>query len=474
MKNFAPRSLTSATLALSTLVAVSACSDDNITTASASVGGTSTGGATDDPGTSTAVVTTESVTTTATGTATGTDSGVSGTDSDATTGSSTDALTSDPSTSTTSETTVDPSTSTTGDESTSTTGDDTTGGSTGDDTTGGGNQDECVLAQMHKPCDMNSDDALHAIGLNCTSLGGDWINNNNAVTVTNLSFQAPPVMQGQRAWQVAKSYGSYVDPNTQKPFWGPREGEKVLLISSGLLPTPNGQGAVIVPDSDVYNDSGIGGQWDSDTMPPPMSPQQGSPDPMGFTNCDGVNDCSNTLFDQWELGGGNAEDKMWFSFQVKAPAIANGDQADANGYTFDFAYFSAEFPEYVDTIFNDIFVVWQASEDYTGNVTFINGQPLTVTALWPIDFQGECDFFDPNCNGAAPQLQGTGHINDGGATGWYKATSGVKPGETFTLAFAIFDMGDSSFDTTAILDNWKWDCEGCVPNEVNSCGIDPQ
>lgn len=58
--------------------------------------------------------------------------------------------------------------------------------------------------------------------------------------------------------------------------------------------------------------------------------------------------------------------------------------------------------------------------------------------------------------------------------GWYKATSGVNPGETFTLAFAIFDMGDSTFDTTAIIDNWQWDCEGCTPNEVNSCGIEPQ
>ena len=373
-------------------------------------------------------------------------------------------------------TTGEPDTTTVTPETT--TGETTTGETTtGDDTTTGemttGNAEDCLLAQQHEPCDKMSNDALHAMGLNCTSLGDMWVNNSNAVTVTGLDFQAPPPMNGERSWQVAKSYGSFIDPDTKKPFWGPREGEKFLMISSGLLPTPNGQGAVIIANGDVYNDTAFGGVWDSDSMPPPMSAQKGSPDPMGYTNCDGVNDCSNTILDQWNLGFGNAEDKMWFSFNLKAPAIANGDVADANGYTFNFAYFSAEFPEYVDSQFNDIFVVWQSSEDYTGNVTFINGQPMTVTALWPIDFQGGCDFFDPNCQGNDPHLAGTGHSMDGGATNWYKATGGIKPGETFLLAFAVFDMGDSSFDTTALLDNWQWDCEGCVPNEVMSCGIEP-
>jgi hypothetical protein len=368
---------------------------------------------------------------------------------------------------------VDPSTTTTGDTSSTSGVDTTTGGSTGGDTTGG-NMETCPLAMMHAPCDAMSDDALHAMGLNCTSLGGKWADKSLATAVTKLDFQAPPEVGGLRSWRVAKSYGSYIDPMTKKPFWSAKEGDKMLMISSGGMPAPDGQGVITIADGDVYNDSGIGGQWDSDVMPPPMSPQKGSADPMGFKNCDGKNDCSNTIFDQWNLGGGDAEDKMWFSFKLLAPALANGDIADANGYSFDFAYFSAEFPEYVDTNYNDIFAVWQSSEDYTGNVTFINGQPMTVTALWPIDFQGECDFLDPNCLGADEHLQGTGYIADGGATGWYTATGGVKPGETFGLAFAIFDMGDSTFDTTALIDNWQWDCKGCIPNEVDSCGVIPQ
>jgi hypothetical protein len=365
---------------------------------------------------------------------------------------------------------------TTGDETTegtSTTdpGDTTDDSGTTSDTGGNENQ-PCALATMHLPCDEQSDDPLHAMGLNCTSLGGDW-SELNAVPVANFSgMQAAPPIGGKRAWRVVRSYGTYIDPETQQPFWGPREGDKVLLISSGLLPEPDAKGGLVIADGDVYNDVGFGNPWDSNEMPPPMKPNKGSPDPNGFANCDGVNDCSNTLWDQWQSGLGDAEDKMWFSFELTAPAIANGQIANANGYSFDFAFFSAEFPEWVGHQYNDIFVVWQASEDYTGNVTFINDQPLTVTALWPVDFVGECDQI--GCQGADPHLAGTGYIHDGGATGWYKATGGVNPGETFTLAFGIFDMGDSIYDTTAILDNWLWDCKGCVPNEVNSCGVAPQ
>jgi hypothetical protein len=364
---------------------------------------------------------------------------------------------------------------TTGDDGGSSTGEGGGESSTGDD----GREDElrppetCPLADLHVPCDGASDDPLHAIGLNCTSLGSDWTDQVDAVAADKIEVKAAPEKNGKRPWQVARAYGSHVDPETQRPFWGPREGEKVLLMSSGLLPPPDEDGAVLLVDGDVYSDVSWDEAWDSDTMPPPMNPSKGSPDPLGFTGCDMVGDCSNTLETQWNLGLGEVDDKMWIRFELTAPSKAKGAAADVRGYSFEFAYFSAEFPEYVDTEYNDIFVVWQASEDYTGNVTFIDDQPLTVTGLWPIDYVGECPDADPNCVGADEHLAGTGHRLDGGATGWYRATSGVNPGETFTLSFGIFDMGDALYDTTAIVDNWRWDCEGCVPNEVESCGLEP-
>ncbi|MBA3544900.1 MAG: choice-of-anchor L domain-containing protein [Nannocystis sp.] len=355
--------------------------------------------------------------------------------------------------------------------------DGTTGSSDSGDTDDSGDDTEpvertCPLALAHLPCDADSDDPLHAIGLNCTSLGGEYVASQNAVAVQKLEWQAVGVIAGKRPWQVARAYGSFIDPDTQQPLWSPREGEKLLMMSSGLLPAPDGAGAVVIAGDAVYNDVG-GAPWDDDVMPPLMSQKPGSPEPMGFKNCDGLGDCSNTLQAQWALGDGDPNDRMWFNFQVTAPALADGAVADANGYSFDFAFFSAEFPEWVDTPYNDIFVVWQTSIEYTGNITFIKGQPLTVTALWPIDYQGECALFDAKCVGKDPRLEGTGYRNGGGATSWYTASGGVTPGETFRLAFAIFDMGDSTYDTTAILDDWRWDCEGCVPTEVDSCGVRP-
>lgn len=353
-----------------------------------------------------------------------------------------------------------PTTTTTADDESTGDPDDTTG-----DTTSPSDPGQCPT--QLEPCDHLTDEPLHALGLNCTSMGDGFVNKVNAAEAADVSFNAAPEMFGKQPWQVARAYGTHVDKATQKPFWGPREGKKLLLISSGLLPAPDDDGAVVIPDSSVYNDVAFDGVWDSDELPPPMVAAHGSPGPNGFKDCDGVGDCSNTLYTQWILGGKDPNDKLWFEFKVTAPP-------QTHGFSFDFALFSAEFPEYVGSPYNDIFAVWQASEGYTGNITFIDGRPITVTAVWPIDYVGECAFDDDDCVGKHPALTGTGFLEDGGATGWYRATSGVHPGETFLLSFAIFDMGDSTFDTTALLDNFQWNCDGCEPTELESCGVDPQ
>lgn len=316
------------------------------------------------------------------------------------------------------------------------------------------------------PCDHLTDEPLHALGLNCSSLGEGFIAGVNAAAATEYEFAAAPSTQGRQPWQVARAYGTYVDPNTQKPFWNARAGKKLLLLSTGLMPAPNNNGAVVIEGSAIYNDVFYGDVWDSDELPPPLRPENGSPNKNGFVDCDGVHDCSNTLYTQWLLGDMNPDDKTWLRFKLTAPA-------HTHGFSLDFALFSAEFPEFVDTKYNDMLVVWQDSEKYTGNVAFLGGRPITSTAVWPIAFAGACDDGDPDCTGSDPHLAGTGHIKDGGATDWYRLRSGVEPGETFELALAIFDMSDSNYDTTALLDNFQWDCAGCDVSEPGSCGVAP-
>jgi hypothetical protein len=51
----------------------------------------------------------------------------------------------------------------------------------------------------------------------------------------------------------------------------------------------------------------------------------------------------------------------------------------------------------------------------------------------------------------------------------------VQPGAEITIGFYIADMSDSILATVALLDNFRWDCEGCIPSEVDDCGVqEPQ
>ncbi|MFY0533635.1 choice-of-anchor L domain-containing protein [Nannocystis pusilla] len=216
-------------------------------------------------------------------------------------------------------------------------------------------------------------------------------------------------------------------------------------------------------------------------MPAPMVAKNGSNGGLGgtpFKGCDGINDCSDTLQHQWfDIATANPNDKLWFTFKAKVPA-------GTFGYTFDFVFCSGEWPDFVDTQFNDLLVAWQVDptpadpnamppvEPYTGNVTFIpdpndqtKGLPLTITALDPY-------YVGPGYTYAEPQLQGTG-FEQHACSDWFTAKGGVQPGADLTIGFFITDMGDSNYTSTALLDNFRWDCEGCVPSEVDDCGVMP-
>jgi hypothetical protein len=176
-------------------------------------------------------------------------------------------------------------------------------------------------------------------------------------------------------------------------------------------------------------------------------------------NCDGMNDCSDSLYDHWIGNGWNDPfDKLWMQMDLTVPI-------ETEGYIFDFAYFSSEFPFYYNTEYNDLFIAWSTSETYTGNITFVNDAPLTITSL------EDANAFQYKNNAA--QLAGTGFEGHAG-TGWFVARGSAAPEETFELTFFIADMSDEILATVVLLDNFRWECAGCTPSEVDSCGIQPQ
>jgi len=328
-----------------------------------------------------------------------------------------------------------------------TTDDDTTG----EESTDGPPKEVCLAPAMMVPCD-GGDDVFKAIGLNCSD------DPTVAIPIKNPTLKAPDAS----SYRVATRFGSSQDPkDMKKPAWGPKEGNRFLVIGTGKFPVLQPDGALVENNN---QDSESNNNPDELTqLPGVMKYEMGSNNGQGgtpFMSCDGVHDCSDTLEGQWNLEPQNvAHDVFYMSFNLKTPP-------GTHGYLFDFVFFSEEYPHYVKSSFNDMFVVWSTSETFTGNVTFIEGQPLTVTAL--------ADYL--TIKPGNPRLAGTGFPGDdeGAATEWFTAKASAEPGETFTIAISIFDMGDTVWDSVGILDNFRWDCVGCVPSEVDDCGVAPQ
>jgi cysteine-rich repeat protein len=307
----------------------------------------------------------------------------------------------------------------------------------------------------------------------------------NSVQISNFSFNS----NNNAAWQVAKGFGTYkfdddMDPNTpDELYYSPREGDTFLMVSTGVIKAPNPQG-IVIENNNSQVGNGNNTNDDGNALPAPFQVAVGSNNGAGgtpFQDCDGVTfkDCSDTLQAQWTKGGNDPNDKLWFTFKTKVPK-------GTFGYTFDFVFCSSEWPTWVNTGFNDLLIAYQvdpAADDpnadpvvdpYSGNVTFIpdpnnnmKGLPLTITALDPY-FKG------PGFTGNEAPLAGTG-FETHACTEWFSAKGGVQPGSDVTIGFFIADMSDSILATMAILDNFRWDCKGCVPSEVDDCGVqEPQ
>ncbi|HEY8380077.1 MAG TPA: choice-of-anchor L domain-containing protein [Nannocystis sp.] len=308
---------------------------------------------------------------------------------------------------------------------------------------------DCEAPGILLVCDNGPNtDPFQAIGVGCPGAP------ENTIPIAQKVFNSQPI-----AWRAVKSFGTGEDPNAPgELLFRPREGEKFLIVSTGRLPMPGPDGSLVETEPQYDNDNNFNPDLPNE-LPAPMSPLPGSNGGQGgtpFVDCDGVNDCSDSIEPNWTLGGGDPNDLLFGSFEVQVPG-------GVDGFLFDAVFFSSEYPEFVGDKFNDMFIGWSTSEAYTGNVTFFEGQPFTVTAL--AEAMENAGYV-----GDAPELAGTG-FEGHGSTGWVTIQAPVVPGETFTFAFAIMDMGDSSKATATIVDNWRWDCKGCVPIEVDpNCG----
>jgi hypothetical protein len=233
----------------------------------------------------------------------------------------------------------------------------------------------------------------------------------------------------------------------------PREGKKLVVLSSGYAGEQDGPGGSFGGDSQL-GPNGVDWwnavQGHGNGTAPPGFPKPATGCPID-TN---VNDLIN------------------LRLQIKAPD-------GATGFKFDFNFYSGEWPGYVCSMFNDGFVAFLSSKDTKDNISFDkNKNPVSVN-------NGFFDRCTPGvttgceslggatkvsqCPGGAGELAGTGFgvvdawcpnspatSTNGGATGWLTSQAPIQGGETFTLELMIWDTGDGVLDSSVLLDNFQW------------------
>jgi hypothetical protein len=183
----------------------------------------------------------------------------------------------------------------------------------------------------------------------------------------------------------------------------------------------------------------------------------------------------------------NAQNPVMLRLRVRVPT-------NANSFSVDMYFFSAEYPEYVCTAFNDFFVTLVDSSEPTnpadGNIAIYDDGANT----WPVGvniLSAASGLFTTCTDGAISdcgtpeaysgctsnvELQGTGFDlpgqvtyacdyggEAGGGTGWLSMSGNVTPGETMEIRFAIWDTSDQLFDSLVLLDNWQWSVQASEP-----------
>jgi len=210
------------------------------------------------------------------------------------------------------------------------------------------------------------------------------------------------------------SLGYGITP-TFGPNMPPREGASLLVLSSGHARLPSQPNAC---GNFSCSTAGAG-------TPPAGFPQD-------VPGCDGASDIN---------------DDIVLELTLRAPS-------NAEGFSFDFSFYSFEYPEWVCTSYNDQFIALMdpaPAGAINGNIAFDSQtNPVSVN----IAFFDVCD----GCANGTAALQDTGFDtwDDAGATSWLRTQAPVTPGEVFTLRFIIWDTGDQAWDSTVVIDNFQW------------------
>jgi hypothetical protein len=262
--------------------------------------------------------------------------------------------------------------------------------------------------------DKDPFDGAKAIELCQKQTGASW----GVIQASYVQFDGKPLPSGNGdlGHGLLSAFG---------PTVSPKAGKRMLALSSGTARQPNDPG---------YQDvSGFDKGFTCGTTPgfPIESPA-----------CPGVTT-------------GQPHDSVALKVQIKVPT-------NAKSFTFNFKFYTYEFPGFICSQYNDFFTVLmdpapmdvnQTNKNITfdsmKNAVSVNNAFLDVCTA---QSAGGKTF---PCAAGPAGLQGTG-FEGHAATSWLTTQANVTPGGTVWLEFAAFDSGDGVLDSTGIVDNFAW------------------
>ena len=330
-----------------------------------------------------------------------------------------------------------------------------------------------------------------------SQVAGDYA---KAIGICRTTVEAPPALK-DKSWGLISAAITHADGSALTDFKGLSirpsfgsvspavlNGQNVMVISSGMAadatqtnPGPNGGapgGANVsnnqVPASGV--DISVPKQYSVQdwyaTANAPLKPANGLPDAPGCNASDSK----------------TANDSVMLRLRLRAPT-------NAKAFSFNSYFFSAEYPEFVCTSFNDQLVALVDTPNGVPTpiknpvdknlMTYSNGGQL-----WPIginiakgtslfavcDTQAvkpacwDADVSAASCSKTSAQLKGTGFdaqnangCSIGGGTYWLTTAGNVIAGDIVELRVAVWDVGDSAFDSLALIDGFQWLANATLP-----------
>lgn len=290
---------------------------------------------------------------------------------------------------------------------------------------------QATLPSDNIACDqafaVNDNDAIHAanaIGICKVASGKSW----GILSAQYTTIDGSPLPDA-----LGHGLVSQFGPNVS-----PLEGSRILALSSGTARQPTDPGYQDVSGYDKnYADSHPAGF------------------PVESPSCPGVTT-------------GAAHDSAALEVKLRVPT-------NASSFSFKLKFHTYEFPEFICSEFNDIYLTLMTpppvdvdplrkniSFDALGNLISVNSALLDVCEAQSAGGK----FF--TCGGNTNELIGTG-FEASAATSWLQTSAPVVPGSEITLRFSTYDSGDGILDSTTLIDNFTWSLLPSDTQTTNAC-----